>query len=84
VVAAEEFLEGFDVSSINVEDATRGLPLRATVGSEAGPAESIDEYETNAVMGVVQKRVHADLEQQGLPTTAVSVSMARSCDGGQK
>jgi hypothetical protein len=84
VAAAEEFLEGFDVSRINVEDATRGLPPRATVGSEAGPAESIEEYETNAVMVAVQKRVDADLAQQGLPTTAVSVSMARSCDGGQK
>jgi hypothetical protein len=84
VTAAEEFLEGFDVSSISVEDAIHGLPPRATVDSEAGPAESIDEYERYAVMAVVEKRVNADLEQQGLPQTAVSVSMASSCDSDQK
>ncbi len=80
VAAAERFLEGFEVSGIDVDDATRGLPPRATTNSETGPAETVEEYETFAVMGVVEKRVTAELEQKGLPPEAVSVSMATSCD----
>ena len=81
---AEDFLADLDVSSIDVRAAARGLPARATADTESGPAESVEAYETRAVMSVVQTRVDAELEQQGLPTSAVSVAMATSCEGGDK
>lgn len=81
VAMAERFLEGLDVAGIDVDDATRGLPPRATANSEAGAAETVEEYETYAVMSVVEKRVTTELEQQGLPPEAVGVSMASSCAG---
>ena len=84
LATAEQFLDGLDVSSIDVQAATRGLPPRASAGSESGPAESVEDYETRAVMSVVQTRVAAELGQQGLPTSAVSVSMATSCEGGDQ
>jgi hypothetical protein len=83
VAAAEAFLERLDLSSIDVDEAAAGLPPRATFDSEAGPAESVDEYETYAVMAEVEDRVNAALEKQGLPTGAVSVSMFSSCDGDE-
>lgn len=84
VAAAESFLRDLDVSSINVAEATRGLPPRATVDSESGPAQSVAEYETDAVSHVVQERVDDALRQQGLPVSATSISVLTSCDGGQK
>ncbi|WP_244928579.1 hypothetical protein [Nocardioides sp. W7] len=81
LAAAEEFLSNLDLSSIDIVAATEGLPPRALVDSEAGPAQSIEEYETYAVMSVVEQRVEADLRRQGLPTAAVSVMMASSCGG---
>lgn len=84
VTAAESFLRDLDVSRISVAEATRGLPPRATVDSESGPAQSVDEYETFAVHRVVQERVDDALEQQGLPVTATSVSAATSCDRDEK
>lgn len=80
VKAGELFLRSFDVSSIDIVDATRGLPARATIESESGPAQSVTEYETDAVHRVVQQRVADALEHQDLPVAAVSVSMATSCD----
>lgn len=59
LTVAEDFLAGFDVSSI-------------------------EDPETSASMYVVQARVDAELERQGLPTAAVSVSMATSCDGSDR
>ena len=57
IAAAEEFLEGFDVSSVRIDDDS---------------------------VAKVQKLVDAELVKQGLPTTAVGVSMAITCDGAAK
>ena len=84
LATAEKFLADLDVARIDVRAATRGLPPRVTSGSESGPAESVQDYETHAVWSFVQKRVDAELEQQGLPTSAVSVGMAASCEGGDQ
>ena len=84
VTAAESFLRSFDVSSIKVADATRERPPRAVVDSESGPAQSVVEYETDAVIREVQERVGNVLAQQGLPATAISVSAATSCDRDEK
>lgn len=84
VATAESILKHLDVSSIDIADATRGMPARATVDSESGPAQSVVEYETDAVSRVVQERVDDALGEQGLPSAAISVSTARSCDGDTK
>ncbi len=79
---AKEFLADLDVSSIDMRSVARGLRPRATTRSESGPAESVEDYETYALLSVVSTRLQGELEQRDLPTTAVGVSMAASCDGG--
>ena len=82
VVAAGTFLRDFDFARIDVREAVMKLPPRATVDSERGPAETVEEYETGAVQAELGRRLSAYLAQHGFPAGAVSVSAATSCDGG--
>ena len=79
LTAAHAFLEDLDVSGIDLETAVRDAPPRTVVDSEAGPAQSVDEHETSALMTAVQERLDAELVRQGLPVEAVSLSMATTC-----
>ena len=84
VAAAGTFLRDFDFSRIDVREAVKKLPPRATADSETGPAETVEEYETFAVQAELEKRLSAYLAQHGLPAEVVSVSAATSCDGGRQ
>lgn len=79
--AADKYLSDFDVSTISVAQATQAAGPRPTVDSEAGPAMTVDEYEVQAVHDEVRRRVEAELARQHLPSSAVGLSMASSCDG---
>ncbi len=45
---------------------------------------TVDEYEVDAVYQEVGRRVDAELVEQHLPVTAVSLSMASACDGDDR
>lgn len=83
-VAAEEYLRNLDVSMLDLAQATRAAAPRATADSEAGPAMSVDEHEVEAAYAEVGRRVEAELARQRLPATSVSLSMASSCEGGDR
>lgn len=84
VAAAETFLREFDFATIDVDEAIKKLPPRATVDSESGPAETVEEHETFAVQVELERQIDDYLAQQGLPAEAVSVSAMTSCDGDGK
>jgi hypothetical protein len=83
-VAAEKYLRNFDVSTLSVAQATRATSPRPTVDSEAGPAMTVDEYEVDAVYQEVGRLMDTALARQHLPSSAVSLAMASSCDGGDQ
>ena len=82
--AAEKYLRDFDLSTLSVDQATRVASPRSTVDSETSVATTVDEYEVNAVYEEVERRVDADLVEQHLPVTAVSLAMAVACDGDDR
>ncbi len=82
--AAETYLEGLDLSTLSVAEATQAMPPRPTVDSETSQAMTVDEYEVAAVHEEVGRRVDAELVEQGLPVTAVSLAMASACEGGDR
>lgn len=84
VAAAETFLREFDFSTIDVNEALKNLPPRATTDSESGPAVTVEDHETSAVQAELGTRLSEYLAQRGLPAEAVSVSAATWCDGGGK
>lgn len=84
VAAAGTFLRNFDFSIIDVGEAVKKLPPRATADSETGPAQTVEEYETFAVQAELGRRLSAHLARHGLPAEAVSVSAMVSCDGGRQ
>ncbi|MGA8987566.1 hypothetical protein [Aeromicrobium sp.] len=84
VAVAEQYLADLDVSSIDVAAATAKLPPRVTENSEEAMAETVDDYEARAVQAAVQRGVDAELDARSLPTSATSVSMASSCEGGDE
>ncbi len=82
--AAERYLADLDVSTVRPAQATRAASPRPTVDSEAGPAVTVEDYEMEAVHAEVGRRVDAELAKQHLPASAVSLSMATSCVGGDR
>ncbi len=82
--AAEKYLKSLDLSTLSVAQATRAASPRSTVDSETGPAMTVDEYEVEAVYEEVGRRLDAELVRQHLAVTAVSLSMATSCDGDDR
>jgi hypothetical protein len=82
--AAEKYLKDLDLSTLSVAQATRAASPRSTVGSEAGPGMTVDEYEVDAVYQEVGRRIDAELVGRHLPVTAVSLSMASTCDGDDR
>ena len=84
VTAADAFLKKFDFSKIDVDEAVKQLPPRATVDSERGPAETVEQYETFAVQVELERRVDVYLSQHGLPAEAISVAAAISCESDVK
>jgi hypothetical protein len=82
--AAEKYLRDLDLSTLSVAQATGAVSPRATVDSEAGPAMTVDEHEVDAVYAEVGRRVDAELVEQHLPVTAVSLSMGSACDGDDR
>ncbi|CUR54386.1 hypothetical protein NOCA2150128 [metagenome] len=74
--AADAYLRRLDFSTLGI-----GQSPRPPVDAEAGPATTVDESEVAAVYAEVGRRVDAELVRQHLPTTAVSLSMATSCEG---
>ncbi|WP_114423549.1 hypothetical protein [Nocardioides houyundeii] len=83
VTAARDFLAGLDVASIDLEAAIRDLPPRSTVDAEAGPAQSVEDHETLALMAAVEERVTTELVRQELPAHAVSIWMGSACADGE-
>ena len=77
-------LRNFDVSTLSVAQATQAASPRPTVDSEAGPAMTVDEYEVDSVYQEVERRMDAELARQHLPSSAVSLAMLISCDGGDQ
>lgn len=82
--AAEEYLRDFDVSTLDLAElpalsAASAAP-RPTVGSEAGPAMTVDEFEVDAVYAEVGRRMDEELMRQRLSRSAVSLAMLSSCD----
>lgn len=47
--AAETYLRDLDVSTLDLAELSGSAPPRPTVGSEAGPAMTVDEFEVDAV-----------------------------------
>lgn len=84
LAAGEAFVEDFDFSTIDVDEAVKKLPPRATVDSERGPAETVAEHETFAVDAELQRRLDDHLASLKLPVGAVAISMATSCVGDGK
>ena len=82
--AAEMYLKNLDFSTLSVDQATRVASPRSTADSETSVATTVDEYEVNAVYEEVGRRVDADLVEQRLPVTAVSLAMAVACDGDDR
>ncbi len=79
--AAEKYLQGFDVSLIDLAELSGSAPPRPTVGSETGPAVTVDEFEVAAVYADVGRRMDDELRRQRLSRSAVSLAMLSSCDG---
>ncbi len=79
--AAERYLKELDVSAISLAEATREAGPRATRDSEAGPAQTVPEYEVEAMYQLVAQRLDAELASQDLPSSSVGLSMASACDG---
>lgn len=84
VRTADTFLKGFDFSTIDIDEAMKRLPPRATADTERGPAETVEQYETYAVQTELDRLVGAHLSAHGLPATAVSVSAMTSCEGARQ
>ena len=84
VSAADAFLKSFDISTINVAEAVKRLPPRATVDSERGPAETVEQHEGYAVQAELERRLGRYLADRGLPAHAVSVAAATSCMGSSQ
>lgn len=82
--AAEAFLEELDVSALSLARATEAAGPRATRDSEAGPAQTVTDYEVEAVFQLVVQQLETTLAHQELPTSSVGLSMASTCDGGDQ
>jgi len=77
---AEQYLKNLDVSALGSTVSTRMRSPQLNADSEAGAAFTVDEGEIEAVYKVVGQRLSAELTRQHLSPSAVSLTMASSCD----
>lgn len=80
--AAENYLRTLDFAVLAAQ-ARQGSGPRPSLDSESesGAAQTVSEHDVDAVYQLVARRLSVHLDQQGLSSSSVGLSMASSCSG---